>query len=499
MDTSEFSPLDYFKLFFPDEAFELMCEQTNLSSLQFFDQPVEFSARSRFNSWTETTVSELHAYVALQIAMGLCQKNEIEDYWSSYWLIHTPFTKVMTRDRFEIISSFLHFADNTIDRPVCGQENYDPLWKIRDLLNICEPQYTEVYGPIRELSIDESIIKFKGRLHMKQYLPSKPVRWGIKQFALCESKTGYALKFITYGGQGSVATEESFNVTETICLKLLDGFLNNRHVIFMDNYSSPKLFQKLEDCVTGACGTMRYTRKNMPRGLYPATLPLNKGDEPKFMRCHNLVACAWRDTKRVNFLSNIHTNDTVDKRNRARGQGYRTVEKPVIAEGYNQHMAGVDIMDQKLETYAFPHKSSKWYFTIYHRIREVALVNGCITYTKATKEAGLEPMSQSKFREKVIESLLQNHDRPDTRRGRPNPPQVLSRLNERHFIGKFNYLKYKPDCIVCSDRKKTGWKRVQTNYKCAQYDLPMCFYKCHELYHTVADYRRAAGRMFWSE
>ena len=151
---------------------------------------------------------------------------------------------------------------------------------------------------------------------MKQYLPSKPVRWGIKQFALCESKTRYALKFITYGGQGSVATEESFNVTETICLKLLDGFLNKGHVIFMVNY-----YSKTQARCNGCLWTVRYTRKNMPRGLYPAVLHLNKGDEPKFMRCRNLVACAWRDTKRVHFLSNIHTNDTVDKRIRARGQG----------------------------------------------------------------------------------------------------------------------------------------------------------------------------------
>ena len=128
---------------------------------------------------------------------------------------------------------------------------------------------------------------------MKQYLPSKPVRWRLKQFALCESKTGYALKFITYGGQGSVKTEENFTVTETICLKLLDGFLNKGHINFMNNYySSPKLFQKLEDCGTGACGTVRHTRKNMPCGLYAATLPLNKGDEPKFMRSDNLIACA---------------------------------------------------------------------------------------------------------------------------------------------------------------------------------------------------------------
>ena len=78
------------------------------------------------------------------------------------------------------------------------------------------------------------------------------------------------------------------------------------------------------------------------------------------------------------------------------------MEKPAIVEVYNQHMAGVDIMDKKLGTQAFPHKSSKWYFTIYHRIREVALVNGYIIYTKATKEAGLQNMSQRIFREKVI-------------------------------------------------------------------------------------------------
>ena len=130
----------------------------------------------------------------------------------------------------------------------------------------------------------------------------------------------------------------------------------------------------------------------MPHGLYPAALPLNKGDEPKIMRCHNLLACAWQDTKHVHFLWNIHTNDTVDKRIRAKGQGYRTVEKPVIAEVYKLHMVGVDIMDQKLGTYAFPHKSSS--------IRELAMVNGYIIYTKTTKEAGLRAYEPKEIQRK---------------------------------------------------------------------------------------------------
>ena len=61
------------------------------------------------------------------------------------------------------------------------------------------------------------------------------------------------------------------------------------------------------------------------------------------------------------------------------------MEKPVIAEVYNQHMGGVDILDQKLGTFAYQHKSSKWYYTIFHRIREVALINGYIIYKADAK------------------------------------------------------------------------------------------------------------------
>lgn len=56
-------------------------------------------------------------------------------------------------------------------------------------------------------------------------------------------------------------------------------------------------------------------------------------------------------------------------------QGYRVVEKPVVAKTYNQHNGVVDILDQKLGTNAYPHKSSKWYSTVNYRIREVVLIS----------------------------------------------------------------------------------------------------------------------------
>ena len=502
VDTDDYEPLDYFKLFFPDGAFQLLCDQTNQYATQYIDGPVPFPTHSRFRKWEATTVSEMQAYVALQIAMGLCQKHELEDYWGTYWLTYTPFTDIMSRDRYELLTSFLHFADNAIDRPVRGEPGYEPLWKVKPLMDICEPTYLATYGPRSELSIDESIIKFKGRVHFRQYLPSKPTRWGIKQFALCESKTGYALKFITYCGKNTIVTLPGFSITETICLSLLDGFTNCGHKVFTDNfYTSPTLYKKLHDDGTGACGTVKAGRKHMPPDLHPKRLHLDKGDDPVFMLSGNMISCAWHDTKRVHFLSTINTNLTCDKRIRARGEpgGHRTIEKPVVAEVYNQHMGGVDIMDQKLGTFGYPHKSSKWYFTIYHRIREVALVNAYIIYVADSQNRPRNQIIPPRvFRERVIQGLLEGHARKPGRRGRPSITDQPLRLVERHSIGQYDDPKYKPDCIVCSDREQEGWKRKQTIYKCKQCRLPMCFMPCHEIYHNHNDFRQQAAHIVYN-
>ena len=53
------------------------------------------------------------------------------------------------------------------------------------------------YHPRRQIATDETMIKFKGRLEIKQYIHNKPTKWGIKLFTLAESKTGYILNPLT--------------------------------------------------------------------------------------------------------------------------------------------------------------------------------------------------------------------------------------------------------------------------------------------------------------
>ena len=190
-------------------------------------------------------------------------------------------------------------------------------------------------------------------------MPAKPTKWGIKKFVLCESQTGYALRHIIYTGREGFTRDPDVGLAEQVVLDLCQNYEHRNHTVYMDNYySNPQLFKKLEQNEIGACGTVQPLRKHMPENIKPRSLVLRKGDDPVFYRDGNLVACAWHDTKRVTFLSTVDTNNTIDKQIRSRGAegGHRTVEKPVIAERYNQHMAGVDLHDQMMGTYAYPHK-----------------------------------------------------------------------------------------------------------------------------------------------
>jgi len=47
----------------------------------------------------------------------------------------------------------------------------DRLWKIRDLFEIIRTNFSEFYYPSEHLAVDEVIVKFKGRVLFKQYIP----------------------------------------------------------------------------------------------------------------------------------------------------------------------------------------------------------------------------------------------------------------------------------------------------------------------------------------
>jgi hypothetical protein len=76
------APVDFFEYFFPPKIYRHVTEQTYLYALQYFDDPsLELAPCSRFHFWKDVTVEEIHAFVGQEVAMGLCDKPQISDYF----------------------------------------------------------------------------------------------------------------------------------------------------------------------------------------------------------------------------------------------------------------------------------------------------------------------------------------------------------------------------------------------------------------------------------
>jgi len=82
------------------------------------------------------------------------------------------------------IIRYLHFADNREEVKSKNSPNYDKLFKLRKFLDLKNE---------RNLAVDETLIKFKGKFYFRHFSPIKPGRFGIKCFTLVESSTGYGL------------------------------------------------------------------------------------------------------------------------------------------------------------------------------------------------------------------------------------------------------------------------------------------------------------------
>ena len=106
---------------------------------------------------------------------------------------------MMPRRRYEKLSQYVHVSI------AADADRTDKLTKVRPFIDLCQQKFAAVYSSSRDVAVDEAMIEFDGRIGWKQYMPKKPVRWGIKLWCLCESSSGYCLDFDVYTGKDNAA------------------------------------------------------------------------------------------------------------------------------------------------------------------------------------------------------------------------------------------------------------------------------------------------------
>ena len=170
---NDLSPLDFFKLYLNNEIIELLVREINWYANQFLeDKPV---TNTYLRKWTGVIVDDMNQSIGVLLLMGIVYKPTHVNK-----LLLTMIFREIT-NRFYIY--FFHFNDNRDPEYDQNDENCNQLHKIHPFLDLIQNNCKLVYSPGKNLSVDESLVLFKGRLKFKQYIKTKrKVRFGIKLY-----------------------------------------------------------------------------------------------------------------------------------------------------------------------------------------------------------------------------------------------------------------------------------------------------------------------------
>ena len=342
----------------------------------------------------------------------------------------------------------------------------EKVWKLRWFLDHLTTRFQDVYTPYQNCTIDESMIKFKGRLSFRQYLPAKPIKWGIQVWVLCESDTGYVYNMQVYTGK--VEGRQEKGMAHRVCMDLLTPVLGTNLHVYMDNlYTSVGLLNDLHVRSVKACGTVRANRKGLPTTLLPKNVRLQRGEFKRAQK-DDLTYAIWMDTKAVLTLSNFH-DPTHQGTVLRRRDGVRThVPVPKMLQDYQQHMRGVDLLDQAISYHTVSHRSKKWWRRVFFYGMMVSAHNA---YVVAKDQGHACHRRQWPTFLDFLESLASDLI-GDTRADRA--PQ-LSRQPERplqtHTLERM-FAKRRV-CRECAFSMPAGVRTQATNYGCRECSVPL--------------------------
>lgn len=185
------SPLQYLKLFFDDQIISHIADQSNLYAVQT-------TGRSH-----NTNSNEIEQYIGILLMMGVIKLPQYRMHWSNGTRIPTV-AEAMSVNRFDKIKQFFHCNNDKM--LLKGDPKYDKLYKVRPVIESVLQKFKNIPSEERH-SVDEQIIPIKCRSGMKQYMPKKPHKWGIKVWAQC-GVSGIVYDFQVYTGASSTASDD---------------------------------------------------------------------------------------------------------------------------------------------------------------------------------------------------------------------------------------------------------------------------------------------------
>ena len=280
--------------------------------------------------------------MGIRVYMSVLHLPESSMYWSRDWFYgHLFIPSVMTRDRFDKITQYLHVNDNSKSVPI-GQDGHDPLHHVRPIYDVVSSTCFRNYNAHQNQSVDEAMVSFRGRSGFPQYLPAKPTKYGIKVWCRADPHDGYLSEFQVYTGRAGGGGRE-VGLTSRIVCDMTNKIYGRNHIINADNlFTSPALAAQLFAKDTYYRGTARINRTGFPSLLLTEAQGSirHQGDSVVVQNNQHTAMC-WRDKKSIFFLSTADQATATDIVQRKQRDGsVKEIRCPSVVTDYNKHRAG---------------------------------------------------------------------------------------------------------------------------------------------------------------
>lgn len=218
--------------------------------------------------------------------------------------------------------------------------------------------------------MDEQLVAYRGKCNFRQYIPSKPAKYGLKIWWCCDSDSSYPLTADIYLGKQKNAEREVGqgarvvkNLTEPWCK-------SGRNVVADNFFSSVELAEDLLGDGMTYVGTLRSNKPHIPEMMRASR---KREEHSSLFGYHDQLTIASyvpKLGKAVLVLSTLHHDSSVTGPNK----------KPDIILHYNATKSGVDNLDHLATMHTSRRKTNRWPMCLFFNMLDVGGIAAFIVW-----------------------------------------------------------------------------------------------------------------------
>jgi len=443
---------------------------TPMQLLQYFLPPAlmeEFARHTNAaapHDWRHTTAAELYAFLGVHIYMGIDRLPRTEMYWSDTYR-HPHIAALFSQDRFR---QLLRFFSVVAPDPAAAERDALPF--VRSLADRLNKSFAEHFSPDESMTLDEAMVAYKGRSPIKQYIPSKPHKWGYKIW--CLASENYLLHFEVY--EGREEHPSPLGATGDTVIRMTHPYQQQQLVLFTDQwFTSPTLMHALAERGIRLCGSVNRRRKGMPDISKEALDSLRQGQWLQRQKGDATVV-VWKDRTAMTVLYNHCSPREAASLNRWNDAGERvSIGCPRAIRDYFYGARSVDVLSQLHYSYLIGRKARRCWPRLAWWLLDMCTLNAFKLWSMP-----LDKPSQLQFRELLMRELMLQLP------AEQKPRQHGAALKPTHALASEHFSIHadtERDCNLCSHRPDN---RKLTRFVCAACGVHLCIGDCFSQYHS---------------